>query len=643
LPSVRKTRLALVGAKAEACRQGLLAAGVELSDEPGAAALVDLSLPDEEVAAARGRFSPLLGLATDAAAPEEPAPPATGGARRRAAPIDGRVDAMVRSPADVPQLLALLDSAAEGRRNDQDLEALVDVTAALARGGDPEILLTHVVQRIAGRLTVERCSMVLISADGTGSVVVASDDASARGKAIDLALYPEIREVLLTAAPVVIDDAHNHPLLDPVREHLSGKNITAIAVVPMICEGETVGVLFIRSRTRGGFEPREIAFLSAVGSAAAVALRNAGRIQTERSQRVAAERELHQLRRYEELFAHVNDGMAILDEHGRVLSLNPAGCAILGVGPEAARGLPLQEVVAPESEMEAGLLRRELLRGGRVISADVRVISRDGRRMTLSVSAGPIRSVGRAVLTFRDVSESRELELELRKTKEFLERLIDATEGGIVATDLRGVILLFNKGAEKITGFAAAEVVGKVRVTELYPPGQAQEIMRRLRQGISTTRCEVVAKSGEVIPMDLSAALVAEGGEETAVVGVFRDLRQELRAAHELQETRERLAVAEKAALVSELAGAAAHELNQPLTSVLGFSELLFRRTGEQEKGREELRAILREAERMAGIVKKIGKITRYETTPYVGRTRIVDLDRSSDPPPPQIVIRDKP
>jgi PAS domain S-box-containing protein len=375
-----------------------------------------------------------------------------------------------------------------------------------------------------------------------------------------------------------------------------------------------------------------------------VALRNAGRIQTERSKRVAAERELLQLRRYEEFFAHVNDGMAILDEGGRVLTLNPAGCAILGLAAEAARGLYLHELVAQESEVEAGLLWRELARGGRVVSADLRVLSRDGRRITLSVSAGPMRSVnGRAVLTFRDVSESRELDLELRKTKEFLERLIDATDGGIVAVDLRGTILLFNKGAERITGFLSADIVGKGHVTDLYPAGQAKEIMRRLRQGISTTRCEVVAANGEIIPIDLSVALVAEGGEETATVGVFRDLREELRAASELQETRERLAVAEKAALVSELAGAAAHELNQPLTSVLGFSEMLFRRTVEKEKGREELLAILREAERMAGIVKKIGKITRYETTAYIGKTRIVDLDRASDPPPARIVIRDKP
>jgi PAS domain S-box-containing protein len=297
--------------------------------------------------------------------------------------------------------------------------------------------------------------------------------------------------------------------------------------------------------------------------------------------------------------------------------------------------------------MEANLLWRELSRGGRVLSADLRMQTRDGRRIILSVSAGPLRSQhGRAILSFRDVSESRELEAELRKTKEFLERLIDATPDGIVAADLRGNLLLFNKGAERVTGFTAAELVGKSNVADLYPPGEAREIMKRLRASrgpgneAPPMRTEIVGKSGEIVPVQLSAALVAEGGLETATVGVFRDLRQQLRTEAELQKTRARLEMAEKAALVSELAGAAAHELNQPLTSVLGFSELLFRRTQEHERGREELAAILREAERMAHIVRKIGKITRYETMSYIGKTRIVDLDRASDPP---VVIRDKP
>jgi PAS domain S-box-containing protein len=490
--------------------------------------------------------------------------------------------------------------------------------------------------------------VVLIDGAGSGTVVASSDDPAARGMRIDLANYPEFREVMQTGRPLVIDDAQAHPLLDPVRDSFVVRKISAIVVVPMTCNGTVAGVLFVRSRTHGGFTARETRFLCAVASVSAVALRNAGRFQSERRQRVAAERELSQLRRYEDFFSHVNDGMAVLDDQGRVLTVNPAGCAILGIQSDEARGLPLPELVAKESAMESSLLWRELARRGRVLSADLHVQTRDGRRVTLSVSAGPLGSHnGHAILSFRDVSERRELESELRKTKEFLERLIHATSDGIVAADLQGTLLLFNKGAERMTGFSAGALVGKSNIRELYPPGLAEEMMRRLREAraageeFGRVRCEIVARNGEVIPVDLSAAILTEDGQDTATVGVFRDLREELRRESELRKTRERLEEAEKAAVLSELAGAAAHELNQPLTSVLGFSELLFRRTREHEKGREELAAILREAERMAQIVKKIGRITRYETTAYVGKTRIVDLDRASNPP--AVVIRDEP
>ena len=565
-----------------------------------------------------------------------------------AATCDGP-DAFVRDAADLPQLLkTLLRDRDDGVRHAEELAALTDVISALAAGGDVNKLLARVVARLQGRLDVSRCSVILLEAEGTGLMVASSEDPSAGDKRIDLAHYPEIREVLLTGSPLVIDDALRHPLLDPVRARLEAHEAGAIAVVPMASEGLVVGVVFVRSAQRGGFQKRDMSFFSSVASAAAVALRNAGRVQLERRQRAAAEREVLQLRRYEEIFSHVSDGMAVLDEAGHVLSLNPAGCATLGVPAEQARGVSLQELVAPESAAEAHLLWRELSRGGRVLSADLKLLTRDGRRVALSISAGPLRSqTGRAILSFRDVTDRRELEAELRKTKEFLERLIDAARDGIVAADLGGGILLFNKAAERMIGFTAADLVGKGSVADLYPPGQAKAIMARLRaareagQDLPPLRCEVIARSGEVIPVELSVALVAEGGQETATVGLFRDLREELRVESELQRTRERLQIAEKAALVSELAGAAAHELNQPLTSVLGFGELLFRRTQEHERGRDELAAILREAERMADIVKKIGKITRYETTPYVGNTRIVDLDRASDPPP--LIIRDKP
>jgi signal transduction histidine kinase len=71
--------------------------------------------------------------------------------------------------------------------------------------------------------------------------------------------------------------------------------------------------------------------------------------------------------------------------------------------------------------------------------------------------------------------------------------------------------------------------------------------------------------------------------------------------------------------------------LNQPLTSVLGFAELLKRKLKTDDEAYKRVDTIFREAERMKEIVKKIGKITRFELKSYVGDAQILDLERTSD------------
>jgi len=87
---------------------------------------------------------------------------------------------------------------------------------------------------------------------------------------------------------------------------------------------------------------------------------------------------------------------------------------------------------------------------------------------------------------------------------------------------------------------------------------------------------------------------------------------------------------AERMAIVAELAGAAAHELNQPLTSVMGYAQMLLRKLGPNEPLVPNVQTILDEAERMATIVRKLGSLTRYETKNYVGGAQILDIDRSA-------------
>ena len=97
-----------------------------------------------------------------------------------------------------------------------------------------------------------------------------------------------------------------------------------------------------------------------------------------------------------------------------------------------------------------------------------------------------------------------------------------------------------------------------------------------------------------------------------------------------LQAVQDELRNRERQSILAELAGAAAHELNQPLTSIIGYSELLCRQLPAQGSLAQAATIIINQAKRMAEIVRRIGKITRYETMSYVGEATILDLEKAS-------------
>ena len=160
---------------------------------------------------------------------------------------------------------------------------------------------------------------------------------------------------------------------------------------------------------------------------------------------------------------------------------------------------------------------------------------------------------------------------------------------------------------------------------------------------LEQTRREVRISSGEIVPVSMTASIVYEGDREVATVGILTDLRERIRMEQRLLDAQQKLMLSEKQALVAELAGAAAHELNQPLTSIMGYTQLIERQSAKDAAHLRAVRVILSEAERMAGIVKKIGKITKYETTDYVGTARMLDLSRAApDTSDPSIPIPDE-
>lgn len=541
-----------------------------------------------------------------------------------------------------------LGALKEGQHRQRDLQMLLELTARYAEVKDVRELLHDVTRRLADELQIDRVALVVVDAAGTeGTIVAASDDASLKSLALDLGRYPEVREAIRTGAPVIVEDAPSHPLLEDVRESVTAQGIRNLAALPLVVRGQVQGVLLLRRGTGAPFSPREIDFLTTVAHATAVAFRNVrqlerirGEREKEKTARISAEEQAAQLKRYASWFDHLSDGVAILDARACVLSLNVAGHRLLDVAAGEAEGKHINALANPSDEALLLDVLFAVSRGGVKSDVDLHARTAQGRRLTLSVSAAPLggeAGEGVAILTMRDVTLQRQMAEELRQTTDFLERLIDSSVDAIIAADLQGNIIVFNKAAEAIVGYSAEDAVGRLHVSKLYPPGVARELMKKLRSGdfggpgrLAATRAELVSHTGERIPVTLSAAIIYEGNRETATVGIFSDLRDRISLERKLTDAEARLLESEKNAVIVALAGTAAHELNQPLTSVMGYAELLKRRIKETDATWRPVDIIHREAERMAEIVKKIGKITRYETKAYVGKSEILDLDKAA-------------
>jgi PAS domain S-box-containing protein len=512
-------------------------------------------------------------------------------------------------------------------------EHLVRAAHALAVGtGEAQFLaaVEHLNAALGGDIT----TLVAVGSDPSLLHVVVRSRGDVEGEELwTMADRPDIQRAFLSGQPALTPAAG--------RE-------AARAVFPLAIGRKNLGALVVELPL--GFDLGNDRALRANGRLAAglvaMVFRNARVLEPirERTRKISflefnEDRRVRAIERFRSFFDSTSDGIVVLDPTGLVLYMNRAAELITGY---ARDGLLSREFSRLVPSWHQSLLEEHVAHaaeGKALENFDLDLVTTSGDRITVSVaSIGMLAEYGAAIFSFRDVTLARDLEAELRQTTEFLERILNSTVDGIIAADLQGTILLFNQGAERICGYRAADVIGHMNVRDLYPAGIAKEVMRLLRSSahggagrLEPVRRELRARSGEHVPVSISAALVVDDeGREMATVGIFTDLRDRLRMEERLASAQEKLAVSEKQAVAVELAGAAAHELNQPLTSIMGYAQMLQRRLGADNPHGQAIKTILAEAERMAGIVRRLGSLTRYETKSYVGGAQILDIARSS-------------
>lgn len=567
--------------------------------------------------------------------------------------LEAGADDYVSKPFHLGEVMSRVDAhlriaaySAELDRKRHDNQQLVEISQRLTGRLDMHGILSEVAQRVATVLDIDRCSIVLVEAGGReGRVVAASDSQGLMDRRISLDGYPEIARVLETRAALLVADIAADPLFDPVKDRLAQLDVRSVALFPMFHGDRLIGVLFLRSKTPvEAFTDRERVFGQIVANATAVAVANARMFREikEETDRLSQARDIVEQRlkvveRYQEFFESSADGTFITDAQGSILFMNRQAEQLTGLSRVLAVGLPFADLAAAGDRLRAAALLERARQGEAVGREDLTLSG--PRPLLASVSVGRLPGDGQAFcLTVRDVTSERAVAQELARTKDFLRNLLDASVDAVVAADPQGVIALMNKPAEALFGMAAESVVGKTQLRTLLPEGGAESLLALLHGAesggvgriVPAVDRTVLAQDGTPIPVLLAASTIEVDGSDAGFMLLLQDQRDRIRMRNQLHQAQEKLLETERQAVLAELAGTTAHELNQPLTSVIGYAELLRRRLDEADPNHKAAETIQREAARMADIVKRIGRITKYETKQYVGSARIIDLAAAS-------------
>ena len=203
-----------------------------------------------------------------------------------------------------------------------------------------------------------------------------------------------------------------------------------------------------------------------------------------------------------------------------------------------------------------------------------------------------------------------------------LQAIFDAAVDGVVLIDHRGLIQAFNRSAERLFGYAAAEVIGRnvsVLMVDADGAQHDQHIARFLESGVPHiigTGREVRARrrDGAALPVFLTVGLVPDGSTPR-FLGFVRDLTPEHQAREQQQRLRERLIRASRLAMVGEIAAGIAHEVNQPLTAITNYAWASERLLGASDPDLTEVHTALHEiaaqATRAADTIRRLRRLAR--------------------------------
>jgi PAS domain S-box-containing protein len=284
--------------------------------------------------------------------------------------------------------------------------------------------------------------------------------------------------------------------------------------------------------------------------------------------------------------ASIGDAVLSTDTQGHIVFANRVAQSVLRAGEDSLLGRPIQDVFQILNEFTRDRVEcpvERVLQDGKVVDLanHTILIAQDGSEIPIDDTAAPILSesgeLRGAVLVFRDITERRRVQL----NDHLLAAIVESSDDAIISKDLNGIVTSWNRGAERIFGYTAAEMVGSPIATIADPsnPSEMPAILERILQGERIDHFQTVrrAKNGRLVNISMTVSPVRD--TEDRIIGaskVARDITPQLRAQQALAVQNAELHRANTD--LNQFAYAVSHDLREPLRNIANYTELLMRR-----------------------------------------------------------------